>query len=320
MADYDVFNGDADGICALQQLRLVHPRDAVLITGVKRDIRLLQRIQAKANDRITALDISFDKNRQDVQRLLEQGAQVCYFDHHYAGAVPDHPELEAHIDTTPDIGTSYLVDGFLQGQCRAWALVGTFGDNFDATAIAMSDTLNLSPTQLEDLRELGILMNYNAYGTQLEDLHISPVELYRRIQPYENPLEFVSADETFEILQSGYREDMAKALSVDPDLDTRNHRLYILPAEPWARRVSGVFANEIAQGAKARAHAILTRLENGGYLVSVRAPLDFPEGADQLCRGFATGGGRKAAAGINFLPESDLDQFKVAFTQAFVRR
>jgi len=36
MAYYDVFNGDADGICALHQLRLAEPREATLVTGVKR--------------------------------------------------------------------------------------------------------------------------------------------------------------------------------------------------------------------------------------------------------------------------------------------
>jgi hypothetical protein len=35
---YDVFNGDADGICALVQLRLAKPIQSNLITGVKRDI------------------------------------------------------------------------------------------------------------------------------------------------------------------------------------------------------------------------------------------------------------------------------------------
>ncbi|MCE2831577.1 MAG: acetyltransferase, partial [Oxalobacteraceae bacterium] len=33
MAFFDVFNGDADGICALHQVRLHCPRDAVLVTG-----------------------------------------------------------------------------------------------------------------------------------------------------------------------------------------------------------------------------------------------------------------------------------------------
>lgn len=41
---YDIFNGDADGICALHQLRLAEPREATLVTGVKRDIRLLEQV------------------------------------------------------------------------------------------------------------------------------------------------------------------------------------------------------------------------------------------------------------------------------------
>jgi hypothetical protein len=44
MTHYDVFNGDADGICALQQLRLAEPGTSVLVTGVKRDIGLLARV------------------------------------------------------------------------------------------------------------------------------------------------------------------------------------------------------------------------------------------------------------------------------------
>jgi len=50
MRDFDVFNGDADGICALHQLRLAEPRAADLITGVKRDIALLKRVPAGAGD------------------------------------------------------------------------------------------------------------------------------------------------------------------------------------------------------------------------------------------------------------------------------
>ena len=48
MAHYDAFNGDADGLCALHQLRLAQPLEAVLVTGVKRDIALLKRIDARA--------------------------------------------------------------------------------------------------------------------------------------------------------------------------------------------------------------------------------------------------------------------------------
>ncbi len=51
----DVFNGDADGICALIQLRLSQPAESKLITGVKRDIQLLQRVTATAGDKVTVL-------------------------------------------------------------------------------------------------------------------------------------------------------------------------------------------------------------------------------------------------------------------------
>jgi len=81
----DVFNGDADGICALHQLRLANPVPSRLITGVKRDISLLKNVEVEPGDQVTVLDISLDKNRDDLIRLLEQGARVLYFDHHYAG-------------------------------------------------------------------------------------------------------------------------------------------------------------------------------------------------------------------------------------------
>jgi hypothetical protein len=36
MRYHDVFNGDADGICALHQLRLADPLDSILVTGLNR--------------------------------------------------------------------------------------------------------------------------------------------------------------------------------------------------------------------------------------------------------------------------------------------
>ena len=70
MQAYDVFNGDADGICALLQLRLAQPREAVLVTGVKRDISLLRQLPTDHPLDVTALDISLDKNRDAVETLL----------------------------------------------------------------------------------------------------------------------------------------------------------------------------------------------------------------------------------------------------------
>ena len=54
----DVFNGDADGLCALHQLRLAEPAAAELVTGVKRDIALLERVAAAPGDLVTVLDVS----------------------------------------------------------------------------------------------------------------------------------------------------------------------------------------------------------------------------------------------------------------------
>jgi len=317
MADFDVFNGDADGICALQQLRLFEPGEATLVTGVKRDINLLSRVDAAPGDRVTVLDISLDKNRKDLDRLLARGVHVHYFDHHFAGEIPSHAGLDASIDPTPDRGTSFLVDASLEGAFRGWAVVGTFGDNFDNTARLLAEPLGLQQDEMDLMRELGILMNYNAYGSTVNDLHLPPDELFRRVQPYRDPLNFIAADDTFSALRKGYQSDMAKANDLQPELENATHGLYILPAEPWARRVSGVFANQLAQSRKGSAHAILTRLPDDGYLVSVRAPLDRPDGADELCRRFPTGGGRKAAAGINSLSEEALGRFRSEFVSAF---
>jgi len=80
--------------------------------------------------------------------------------------------------------------------------------------------------------------------------------------------------------------------------------------------VNGTFGNQLANAHPERAHAILTR-RNGGYAVSVRAPTANPRGADELCRQFATGGGRQGAAGIDALPESEFGRFVAAFNTAY---
>ncbi len=317
MKQYDVFNGDADGLCALQQLRLAEPIDSILVTGPKREINLLDRVPSGAARSVTVLDISLDKNRGALERLLAEGVPVRYFDHHFPGEIPSHPALDLHVETLPDKGTSLLVDDYLDGGQRAWAVVGTFGDNFDQSARRAAEPLGLAEADLDLLRDLGIYLNYNGYGETVEDLHFTPEDLFRRLQPYADPLAFIAEDATFAALRDGYENDMARARALAPEFEDAGHRLFVLPAEPWARRASGVFANELAQQSPEQAHAILTRLSGGRHLVSVRAPLSRPDGADALCRGFPSGGGRKAAAGINELPDAAFDRFLEAFRDAF---
>jgi len=309
MKYFDVFNGDADGVCALQQLRLAQPRDNELVTGVKRDISLLQQVDAQPGDQVTVLDISLDKNRSALEGLLSKGVHVRYFDHHFAGEIPESDYLMSRINTAANTCTSLIVNDYLQGQYPAWAIVGAFGDNFDESARQLAAD-RYSDEQLNQLRELGIGINYNGYGAALDDLYFAPADLWRRLQPFADPLQFIADDnEVFFTLTEGAREDSDKARAIHAEVIDERIALFVLPAEPWARRVAGVYSNELASANPDRAHALLTKLPHGGYMVSVRAPMNNKFGADDLCRSFATGGGRKAAAGINELPEAMFFEF-----------
>ena len=87
--NYHVFNGDADGLCAVHQLLLDNPVRTELVTGLKRDIRLLERIKAQAGERVKVLDISLNSNRAALMQLLEAGVAV---DMYGEGRQAHHPD------------------------------------------------------------------------------------------------------------------------------------------------------------------------------------------------------------------------------------
>ncbi len=320
MQSHDVFNGDADGLCSLHQLRLSEPSESLLITGVKRDIKLLSRVECSQDCSVTVFDISFDKNRDDVLRLLEQGAEIEYFDHHFAGEVPNHARLSVHIDVQPDRGTSFIVDQYTGGRYRAWAVVGTFGDNFDETARRMARSAGIDQKTTELLQELGVLLNYNSYGVSVDDLYFHPADIYRTMREFAHPVDFIQSTTVFADLKAGYSSDMDKTSEIRPEFSCNGNEVYILPNESWARRVSGVFANRLSRQNMDGAHAVLTGLPSGGYVVSVRAPLSDRRDAHTLCMKFPTGGGRAAAAGINLLPESDVKRFIDEFQKTYTHK
>jgi hypothetical protein len=313
---YDIFNGDADGICALQQLRLEEPRDSVLVTGVKRDIHLLARVDARAGDELTVLDISLRANAKDLARLLAAGARCRYFDHHASGEIPSHPNLKTFIDVAPDACTSLIVDRYLNGRHRLWAIVAAFGDNLGEAALRAAATLRIDAGDLQRLKLLGEVMNYNAYGETVEDLHYPPADLFESLRSYRDPLDFINSEPVFDSLRNVLAEDMERAEALAPALQRPAGALYVLPDAAWSRRVHGHFGNRAAGADPGRANAVLVTTA-GGYTVSVRAPLRRPRGADALCRKFESGGGREAAAGINFLPEPDYPRFVAEFEKAF---
>jgi hypothetical protein len=320
MTCYDVFNGDADGICSLHQLRLAAPAESVLVTGVKRDIALLARVPAFAGDVVTVLDLSADVNHAALVALLERGARVEYFDHHVvATALPRHPNLRAHLDPSAQTCTGLLVDRHLGGLHRPWAVVAAYGDNIAEAAHAAARPLDLAAEQERQLRELGELIAYNAYGDTEADLVVHPAELYRALAPYRDPFAFIEQAPVCRLLAERKCSDVEATRRLQPELALPGASIYILPDAPWARRVRGLLANDLANRHAHLANAVLTPNRAGGYTVSVRAPAARPDGADALCRQFPTGGGRVGAAGINHLPRSELPRFVQAMDAAFRR-
>jgi hypothetical protein len=307
MTRYDVFNGDADGLCALQQLRLEQPREATPVTGAKRDIRLLDRIDAAAGDELTVLDVSLHANRAALDRLLAGGVRVVWFDHHHPGEVPVHPGLAPHIDTDPAMCTSLIVNRHLAGRHARWAAVGAFGDNLGGPARALCASLGLPDAQVATLQALGEALNYNAYGDDEQDLMVHPARLSRMMRPFEDPHAFAAGSPVFERLVAVQREDLAHAMAQPPTLAAPGLAVYRLGAEPWARRVRGAFGNHLAQADPGRAHAIVTLRADGCATVSLRVPAGAPVPADRFCRRWPSGNGRAIAAGVDRLGAADTD-------------
>ena len=95
------YNGDADGICSMVQWGLVHGVDGNRITGVKRDIELLDRIKPNSDDEVIVMDISLARNHSMAQRLAQDGVKITWFDHHLAGEKIE--SISAHIDTSDNV-------------------------------------------------------------------------------------------------------------------------------------------------------------------------------------------------------------------------
>ena len=316
MTIWFAFNGDADGLCAVHQLRLAGVKPARIVTGVKRDILLLERVDAMVGDHVVVADISLDANRSALERLLASDVQVTWFDHHYAGQLPEHDKFAANIITASSVCSSLLVDQVLGARYRGWAVTAAFGDNLGDVARGVGRVSKLGAAQLDQLQELGVLMNYNAYGETVADLHVDPAALFARLDGYADPLQFIAGDSFVGDLRDAMQSDLAAARGARVLTDTPRSAAFELPDASWARRVQGVFANQLAAAHPQRAHALLVK-KSAGYVVSVRAPKSNLRGADALCLTFASGGGRAGAAGINHLPAADVARFLTAFRHAY---
>jgi hypothetical protein len=311
--NYDVFNGDADGVIALLQLQLANPVSSVKITGVKRDIDLLKQVSEIDNQQnhvVRVLDISMEKNKTALNALLVQGSHVTYIDHHRSGDIPEHVNLDAHIDLDANTCTALIVDKLLAGKFHTWAICAAYGDNLIAKADELAALAGLSDSECRQLETLGTLINYNGYGSNIDDLHFHPTALFELLLAYASPFDAITdLDSPYYLLQKLYDQDHVQAVSTAAFYESDLLTAFELPDDTWARRISGVFGNELANLNPNKAHAILTINADASYTVSLRAPLTNKQGAGDICSQFATGGGRAAAAGINALPKAQINDF-----------
>ncbi|MCC5879136.1 MAG: DHH family phosphoesterase [Idiomarina sp.] len=322
----DVFNGDGDGIFSLIQLRKAIPvEQQTLVTGVKRDNALVKQISdADAKDAvISILDISFDKNTAELLRVLQVAELVLYIDHHQAETEFKALNLTTNINHAATVCTGLLVREHLHASGvankdsanAAWAVAAAFGDGLDNVAHAEGTQLGYSTEQLAQLKELGVLVNYNGYGAAVPDLHFPPADLYRQLFAYDSPFAVIADDNSpFSTLKTGYEADLTKARECTPLADDETLIAVMLDNAPWARRISGTLGNLMAAENQHKAIVIASQNkanadEEATLTISLRAPKNNLQGAGDICASFPTGGGRAGAAGVNALPVSGLLDF-----------
>lgn len=315
----DVFNGDADGLCALQQLRLAIPCEARLVTGPKRAVQLLEAVQAGPGDQVTVLDISLASNRSALEPLLDAGVEIEWFDHHDPGEAWATPpaNLMLHIETGRDVCTSLIVDRHLGGRYGRWAVTGAFGDNLIAPALARARSLGLTPSETQTLQRLGESLNHNAYGDTEADLLVAPAALARALRPHDDPLTFADTALARELDQRR-SEDLSRVGDLQPWQQGRTTAIYLLEDSAWARRVRGLLGNLLARQQPERALALASPTGRGSWTISIRTPPGAGR-ADAFCGEFEGGGGRAGAGGINDLPEAALTDFLKRFQRRFER-
>ena len=272
------YNGDADGICSMVQWGLVYGIEGHRVTGVKRDIELLERVNPNPDDEIIVMDISLARNHARAVELSTQGFDITWFDHHLAGEPIDG--ITTNIDTSSDVCTARIVEKYL-GVDSDWAQVALHGDGLSVHS------------SKPEFKELGELLNYNGYGADLSDLHFHPDELLLLCLQAKTPQNFMDT-QAFMTLKNGFESDLSNAINIEP-----RNGYYLLPNESWARRVVGVMAHRINESGDGP-HVIA--IDKGETLqVSIRGS----EGIGELCKMFG-GGGRATAGGIDALPKSEI--------------
>lgn len=316
MTSFDIFNGDADGLCGITQLRLANPKHSTCITGVKRNNILLNDARLSANSQLTVVDISLHSNLRGLTRALDQECSVEWFDHHHPGVIPKHRNLVTHIDTDPHVCSSLIINKLLNNRFARWAIVAAFGDNLEESAYSLAATCDTPEVTIDVLKDLGVCINYNSYGACIEDLHYHPETLYNIMQEFDEPMNLVAETDILPTLKAHYEADLTSARNTPIKAINDYVAIAILPNTKWARRISGIYANTLSNRFPDRAHAILIE-KSDGYTVSIRAPKANPVNAQMVALKFETGGGRHTAAGIQHFTADQTNKLVHELTQQY---
>jgi len=301
-----VFNGDADGLISQHLLYLAGKTPELRITGLKRDIALLGRLPEGYAGDVHVLDLSFKTNAEAARLFLQKSpGTLTWYDHHESGELPDSPRLKAHIHATQGQCTALIANGVLGHAYPLWAAAAAFGDNVTASAEALLQGRDLSEVDRTDLKNLGELLNYNAYG-EAGDTLFQPLELAGEMEHYRDALDFYRDGDRFHRLSRQLADDARQSESLGPWKSQGQAHVYLVPNAPWARRFGATWMNRLIRAHGDQAFAIFQEKTQGGYLVSLRAPQSGPLAkwsASAFAGQYPTGGGRVQAAGINHLPQ-----------------
>ena len=312
--DYDFFNGDADGMISLHQFRMYCPANTIKHTGIKRDIDLLRYAAGLHDTKLYVFDLSLESNETHVSHALANGNKLVWFDHHTPGALLDHENIKCYIDTDPNVCTSWLVDQYIDGMHRPWTIAGAYGDNLHELAKKINPSF--TDERMSMLKMLGETLNYSGYGNTEADLISHPLETYKDMSKYEDPIEYVNKSGLFDKIHQQFERDTSEMESSEVLYSVDCGDIILLPDTTASVRCSGIHSNKLATQNPDKAYIILTN-KDGGYKASIRAPLNAPRGASKLAKQVDTGGGREKAAGINYMPLDSLDRLKEMFVEVF---
>ena len=313
--EYDLFNGDADGIISVHQYRMFKPKKTNLVSGIKRDVTLLRHCDSIKNTKINVFDISVLSNEEYIDSILKKNNKIIWYDHHETGGRVSADNIKISVDTDPNTCTNIIVDKTLGGIYRPWTICGAFGDNLHDKANELNISFN--EEQMKIFQEVGETLNYNGYGLKIEDLNAHPKDVLLDLMNYESPFEYHSKSELFNKIKNQMKLDREKLESSEVLYRSHAGEVLLLPPGQEATRYSGIFSNKKSTDNPDLAFAIITHGNNNTYRVSIRSPQNNPFGASELALRFPSGGGREKAAGINELKKVDLKKFIYNFCQVY---